>query len=194
MKNIFCSYRMNVYLSLNFTTMTNQTNSSSAATPSALPVSGFEALEGFMMKTFSDEDELLVLETSAGDGESGEAAPEDVNVTLPTGPSKNGEMGDDEVPSVNISEDGDGEGEEDGHGHGGDGEGDGDGEEDGEDENGDEDSDDGDKKQDDKNQDDKNQDAAQKPKFKVGDKVRMKTTGVEKTVMVVNADGTYVLG
>ena len=182
---------MYVYLSLNFTTMTNQTNSnSSLPTPSAsaLPMSGFEALEGFMMKTFSDEDELLVLETSAGDGESGEAAPEDVNVTLPTGPSKNGEMGDDEVPSVNISEDGDGEGEEDGHGHGGDGEEDGD-DENGGDENGDEDSDDGDK-----NQDDKNQDAAQKPKFKVGDKVRMKTTGVEKTVMVVNADGTYVLG
>ena len=168
--------------------MTNQTNSNSSAasaTASALPVSGFEALEGFMMKTFSDEDELLVLETSAGDGESGEAAPEEVNVTLPTGPSNGGEMGDDEVPSVNISDDGDGEGEEDGHGHGGDG----DGEEDG-----DEDSDDGDKNQDDKNQDDKNQDAAQKPKFKVGDKVRMKTTGIEKTVMVVNADGTYVLG
>jgi len=38
MKNIICSYRMNVYLSLNFTTMTNQTNSNSSAasaTPSA---------------------------------------------------------------------------------------------------------------------------------------------------------------
>jgi hypothetical protein len=129
-------------------------------------------IEGKKFLTYDDEDELAILETSAGEGESGEAPPEDVNVTLPSPSEKGGEQGDEPIPDVHIDGDGEGEGG-DGEGEGGDGEGG-----DGEGEGGDREGEGGGEEGGDREGDDKGksqQDDGEECAFKVGDIVKPKS-------------------